>query len=216
MDRRDHQDARRREGRKPGGGADLPSFRGGEAEPESNLCAITDVESPIAPVLRRQNASKCTLTPRPPAKTCLPSSPRSRRRHARRRPRRSPSGPRGKQRLGRPMSTPWPIRSFSSPSRSLDEIGEHRRGGDGGAAGGGVLGQAARSRVKHPRLQVARLLARRHVARVEVDRVAAIEVEARANAAASGRACRRVSREASSTIRNGRPTENIPADAVRS
>ena len=38
---------------------------------------------------------------------------------------------------------------------------------------GGILGQAGRSRVKHPRLQIARLLVLRNVARVEIDRIAA-------------------------------------------
>ena len=75
-------------------------------------------------------------------------------------------------RLGRLMSTPCPIRNFNSPSRSLVEVREQGRGGDGGAAGGGVFGQAARARMKHPRLQVAGL-GRRHLARVEIDRVGA-------------------------------------------
>ena len=49
------------------------------------------------------------------------------------------------------------------------QVCQQRRGRYGGAAGGRVLGKAARSRKKHPRLQVAGPLGRRHVAGVDVD-----------------------------------------------
>ncbi len=106
------------------------------------------------------------------------------------------------------MSTPCPMRSFSSPSRSP------RESASSAAAAAVALPVAGSSErplepgwnIRACRSQASRLP---DVARIEVDRIAAVLGNVCANAAASGFARRSASREASSITRNGSPTETI-------
>ena len=75
------------------------------------------------------------------------------------------------------MSTPCPIRNFSSPSLMASRSASSAATGRRCAAGGGIFGQSAGPRMEHPRLQLARLFAGRHVACIEVDGVAAVARE---------------------------------------
>ena len=112
-------------------------------------------------------------------------------------------------RLGRPMSTPCPIRSFNSPSRSPARSASSAAAATVALPVAGSSDRPLDRRMEHPRLQVAGF-GGRHIARIEIDRIAAVAWKrlgecggVRLSPAAARRA------RPASTTRNGSPTETI-------
>lgn len=165
---------------------------------------------PASTSLRSDHFCSTVVVPLQPTETFPPSLARSRRRHVRSPLRRPPSAPASAAGSAAPCSTPDRSTQLRFAVARSIEISEQRRNSHDSAAGGRIFGRMRTSRMEHPRLQITWFsLSGLRPAHVGVDRIRTVTGGTCGRTPASGHARRSASRENSSTMRNGSPTEAI-------